>query len=323
MPRQPSASERGAATMLRTPERMTLSDAKRSSSWASRTSAAAPLTVTSSARRREMSSAADAVDERRSAARARSPPGPRRNTAAYSGCNAANAWSRTICRSASRDTGAARARCTSFSMRSREEACAWSPVASRREAAGLMTEKVVRWSSEALGERARTGRGALRRRNAQRRVADAHGIAGGERRRSGHGHAVQLRAVARRQVFDEPGIPAPEDPGVPPRHAGVRDGDVHAFTAADEKFLRVERRGLGRPAGSLDGEDEGGHVCAFAFRPPGRVLVRAVSRRAGHEIPVVARFVGSALRSADLASRASRRPGPRLVLQCRLSGRKP
>ena len=40
------------------------------------------------------------------------------------------------------------------------------------------------------------------------------------------------------------------------------------------------------------------------------------------EMAVVARFVGSALRSADLASRASRRPGPRLPLAAGRCGRR-
>jgi hypothetical protein len=54
-----------------------------------------------------------------------------------------------------------------------------------------------------------------------------------------------------------------------------------------------------------------------------RRLRAAPSRpaRAADEMAVVARFVGSALRSADLASRASRRPGPRLPLASGPCGR--
>ena len=54
MPRQPSASSRGAATMLRAPETTMLSEAeKRASRLASTTSAASFFSVTSCASRRE------------------------------------------------------------------------------------------------------------------------------------------------------------------------------------------------------------------------------------------------------------------------------
>ena len=54
MPRQPSWSSSGAATMLRAPETTMLSEAeKRASRLASATSAATPFSVTSCASRRE------------------------------------------------------------------------------------------------------------------------------------------------------------------------------------------------------------------------------------------------------------------------------
>ncbi len=54
MPSVPSGSSSGAATRLRTPElRMLCASAKRSSVWASRTSAASPFSATSWIRVRE------------------------------------------------------------------------------------------------------------------------------------------------------------------------------------------------------------------------------------------------------------------------------
>ena len=166
--------------------------------------------------------------------------------------------------------------------------------------------------------------------------------------RAGHRAPAQLAARLRR-VHGEHGWGVRREPGEDQGRREGADGRDHDAPGGGRLCQGEGHAGAPRP-GQARGEEgagpahgrAGGHRAELhdgseaAGREVGPARCCATSARQAeasaspgcgtsglsreperHEVPVVARFVGFARRSADLASRASRRPGPRLVLQRR------
>ncbi len=118
-------------------------------------------------------------------------------------------------------------------------------------------------------------------REEQQALADLDAVAKGQRSLTLHLVTVEQRAVARREVLEEPPVGAPGDARVTARHLGVVELETYPSAATEDQL--VAHRDLPSRALSRQDDEPGELLGGTRLRDEAHRLVRVLKGRRGRE----------------------------------------